>query len=91
VEPPAGDAPAKFLYKRIPQAAAWRHLLKIGVPTRNAHKVQEISQILGDGFRFLTLRDFPEVPVAVEDADTFAGNAAKKVLSLAEWLTAKPE
>ena len=24
MEPPAGDAPAGFLYKRNPQAAAWR-------------------------------------------------------------------
>jgi hypothetical protein len=24
MEPPAGDAPEKFLYKRNPQAAAWR-------------------------------------------------------------------
>jgi hypothetical protein len=24
MEPPAGDAPARFLYKRNPQAAAWR-------------------------------------------------------------------
>jgi XTP/dITP diphosphohydrolase len=56
------------------------------IATRNAHKVQEIRQILGDGVRCLTLNDFPGAPVAVEDANTFAGNAARKVLSLAEWL-----
>jgi XTP/dITP diphosphohydrolase len=59
--------------------------------TRNAHKVQEICQILGGDFRGLTLRDFPGAPVAVEDAATFAGNATKKVLSLAEWLAKNPE
>ena len=27
MEPPAGDAPAGILYKRNPQAAAWKHAL----------------------------------------------------------------
>jgi XTP/dITP diphosphohydrolase len=61
------------------------------IATRNAHKVQEIGQILGGGFRCLTMRDFPGAPVAIEDAETFAGNATKKVLSLAEWLMKNPE
>lgn len=61
------------------------------IATRNAHKVQEIWQILGEDFRCLTLNDFPGAPVAVEDAETFAGNATGKVLSLAEWLTKNPE
>ena len=61
------------------------------IATRNAHKVQEIGQILGGDFRCLTLNDFPGAPVAVEDAETFAGNATGKVLSLAEWLTKNPE
>jgi XTP/dITP diphosphohydrolase len=60
------------------------------IATRNAHKAQEIRSILGDRFRCLTLRDFPGVPPVTEDADTFAGNAAKKANSLAEWLT-RPE
>jgi hypothetical protein len=29
MEPPAGDAPAGFLYKRNPQAAAWRRLASL--------------------------------------------------------------
>jgi XTP/dITP diphosphohydrolase len=37
------------------------------------------------------LNDFPGAPIAVEDADTFAGNAMKKALSLAEWLMKNPE
>jgi XTP/dITP diphosphohydrolase len=56
------------------------------IATRNAHKVREMSQILGADFRCLNLDDFPGAPAAVEDADTFAGNAKKKVLCLAEWL-----
>lgn len=58
------------------------------IATRNAHKVGEIQAILGGQFRFLTLNDFPGAPAVVEDADTFAGNATKKAVELAEWLAA---
>ena len=56
------------------------------IATRNAHKVGEIQAILGAPFRCLTLNDFPAAPKVVEDADTFAGNAAKKAVELAKWL-----
>ena len=57
--------------------------------TRNAHKVAEIRAILGESFRWLTLNDFPSAPKVIEDADTFAGNAAKKAVELAKWLNAQ--
>jgi len=56
------------------------------IATRNAHKIEEIRAILGEGFRYLTLRDFPAAPTIVEDADTFTGNAMKKATGLARWL-----
>jgi XTP/dITP diphosphohydrolase len=56
------------------------------IATRNAHKVGEIRAILGDGFRYLTLSDYPEAPEVVEDAGTFGGNATKKAVALAKWL-----
>jgi len=56
------------------------------IATRNAHKVGEIQAILGAQFRCLTLKDFSDAPKVVEDADTFAGNAAKKAVELAKWL-----
>jgi XTP/dITP diphosphohydrolase len=59
------------------------------IATRNAHKVGEIQAILGAHFQFLTLNDFPAAPKVIEDADTFAGNAAKKAVELARWLTGK--
>ena len=57
------------------------------VATRNAHKVGEIRAILGDRFQLLTLNDFPGAPKIVEDAGTFAGNATKKAVELAHWLS----
>jgi XTP/dITP diphosphohydrolase len=57
--------------------------------TRNAHKVAEIRAILDESFRWLTLNDFPSAPKVIEDADTFAGNAAKKAVELAKWLAAE--
>ena len=58
------------------------------IATRNAHKVGEIRSILGGEFSLLTLNDFPGAPPVVEDAATFAGNAAKKAVALARWLGA---
>jgi XTP/dITP diphosphohydrolase len=60
------------------------------IATRNAHKVSEIRGILGGGFECLRLESFPGAPNVVEDATTFAGNAAKKAVSLAQWLTSAP-
>ena len=59
------------------------------IATRNAHKVGEIRAILGAQFQFLTLNDFPDAPKVVEDAPTFAGNAAKKAMELAKWMAGK--
>ena len=56
------------------------------IATRNAHKVGEIQAILGANFRCLTLKEFPDAPAVIEDADTFAGNATKKAVELAKWL-----
>lgn len=61
-------------------------MLTLLLATRNAHKVGEIRAILGDGICYLTLNDFPNAPKVIEDAATFAGNAAKKAAELARWL-----
>ena len=58
------------------------------IATRNAHKVGEIRAILGGQYGYLTLADFPDAPNVIEDAGTFAGNATKKAVELAEWLAA---
>ena len=57
--------------------------------TNNAHKFGEIRAILGQHFQFRTLSDFPNPPKVVEDAPTIAGNAAKKAIELARYLSAR--
>jgi XTP/dITP diphosphohydrolase len=60
------------------------------IATRNRHKVGEIRAILGNDHRYLTLEDVPDAPLVVEDAPTFAGNAAKKATALAAHLLTRP-
>jgi XTP/dITP diphosphohydrolase len=59
--------------------------------TRNAHKAKEIASILGKSFMVRTLKDFSCAPEVIEDAGTFEGNAAKKAVSLANWLAQNRE
>src|SRR5258706_8617191 len=47
--------------------------------------------MLSDRFRYLTLNNFPTLPHVVEDAGTFAGNAMKKSVELAQWFCANPQ
>jgi XTP/dITP diphosphohydrolase len=61
-------------------------MVTLVIATRNTHKVGEIRAILGEGPRYLSLADFTDPPELVEDAGTFAGNATKKALALAQWL-----
>jgi XTP/dITP diphosphohydrolase len=61
-------------------------MITLLIATRNAHKVQEIRAILGEKFHYLTLDDVPNPPEVIEDAGTFAGNATKKAVALANCL-----
>ena len=61
-------------------------MTRLVVATRNGHKFREIRAILSERFQYLSLNDFPDAPKTVEDADTFAGNATKKAIELAQWL-----
>lgn len=62
-------------------------MITLVIATRNAHKVAEIRAILGESFRYLTLQDFPAAPGVIENAPTFEGNARKKSIELARWLS----
>src|SRR3974377_1738810 len=52
--------------------------------TRNAGKVREMAELLGDlGVRLLGLADFPEIPDIPEEGATFAENALAKAKTVA--------
>jgi XTP/dITP diphosphohydrolase len=59
------------------------------IATRNRHKVAEIQSILG--LECHSLLEWPDAPQLVEDASTFAGNAAAKAVQLARWLPEAPQ
>lgn len=55
---------------------------KLVFATNNAHKLEEIRQILGDDFDILSLKDihfFDEIP---EERDTLEGNASQKAFHI---------
>jgi XTP/dITP diphosphohydrolase len=63
--------------------------MKLVIGTHNRKKAREIVEILSaPGLELLTLEDFPDAPVPVEDATTFEGNAIKKATELADALNA---
>ena len=62
-------------------------MITLLLATRNAHKIAEIQAILGQSFGYLSLKDFPNPPEVIEDAPTFAGNATKKAVVLADWIS----
>ena len=61
-------------------------MTRLLIATRNLHKVGEIRSILGKEFHYHTLSDIPSAPEVVEDAGTFAGNATKKAVALADFV-----
>src|SRR5437016_3611104 len=65
-------------------------MIRLLLATRNEHKIREIRGILGSQFQYLALSDLRDAPTVIEDAGTFAGNAAKKAVRLAKWLSESP-
>lgn len=62
---------------------------KVVLATRNAHKVEELREILADvcadlDLDIVGLRDFPDAPHVVEDGVTFEENALLKAKSAAD-------
>ena len=64
-------------------------MINLYIATRNLHKVAEIRAIVGAGFPCESLANFPNAPEVVEDAGSFTGNATKKAVELAKWLSAQ--
>lgn len=65
-------------------------MITVVIASRNAHKVQEIQSILGEGCRYFTLDHFAAAPPVHEDGSTFEENAVKKGVALARWLLKNP-
>lgn len=66
---------------------------RIILSSRNRKKIEEIAELmLPHGIELRGVSEFPDVPDVVEDADSFAGNAAKKAsevaVRLGEWAIA---
>lgn len=59
----------------------------IVLATRNAHKTAELSAMLGKNIEVRNLHEFSNATETIEDAATFAGNATKKAVGLARWLS----
>jgi XTP/dITP diphosphohydrolase len=56
------------------------------VATTNPGKLEELTALLGPAGRdikWLSLKEFPDIPEVIEDGETFAGNARKKALGYA--------
>ncbi len=54
--------------------------------TRNRHKADELTALLGDrGITIRTLDEFPDAPDVIEDGETCEANAAKKARAIAEF------
>ncbi len=65
-------------------------MITLVLATRNAHKVAEIRSILSERWHYLALSDIRGAPAVAEDAATFAGNATRKAVQIAQWLLALP-
>lgn len=65
-------------------------MIRLLIATRNQHKVGEIRAILGRQFPCHSLDELVGAPDVVEDAGSFAGNATKKAVALAQWLSVRP-
>lgn len=52
--------------------------MKLIFATNNRHKLEEVQQILGDGYRLFTPRDFDITEEIPEEQDTLEGNALQK-------------
>lgn len=57
------------------------------IATRNAHKTQEIREILGDRYQVLDVNDFPDLPAIAETGTTFLENATLKAVGISRHVT----
>lgn len=56
--------------------------MKLWIATGNAHKVEEIKEIMGDAFELKSLLDIPDFPEIEENGTTYKENALIKAKTL---------
>ena len=59
---------------------------RLVIATRNAHKTQEIREMLGNRYEVLDVTDFPDLPEVEETGTTFLENATLKALAISREL-----
>jgi XTP/dITP diphosphohydrolase len=57
------------------------------IATRNAHKTQEIREMIGDRYKVLDANDFSNLPAVDETGSTFLENATLKALAISREVT----
>lgn len=57
------------------------------VATRNAHKTQEIREMIGDRYKVLDANDFEALPAVDETGTTFLENATLKAVAISREVT----
>ena len=57
------------------------------IATRNAHKTQEIREMIGDRYKVLDANHFTELPAVDETGSTFLENATLKALAISREVT----
>ncbi len=60
--------------------------MKVVIASTNKGKIDEIRRMLADlRIKFLSIENFPHLPVIVENGTTFEENAIKKAKTVCEW------
>ena len=59
------------------------------IATRNAHKTQEIREMIGDRFEVRDVNDFPGLPAVEETGTTFLENATLKAVAISREVAGK--
>ncbi len=59
------------------------------IATRNAHKTQEIREMIGDRFEVRDVNDFPGLPAVEETGTTFLENAMLKAVAISREVAGK--
>lgn len=57
------------------------------IATRNAHKTQEIREMIGDRYKVLDVNDFSTLPAVEETGTTFLENATLKAVAISRGVT----